>query len=127
MKAQGVSKSTLAYTAPMQSWAPYLALALCIIVAFIKNFTAFLNGFHYKSFITGYIGLPVYTIAYIGYKIIKKSKMHRPEDVDLYSLKHFVDEEEEQGKIEDAERKERLKYGKKDATWFYEKFVGWLF
>ncbi len=127
LKAQGVSKSTLAYTAPMQSWAPYLALALCIIVAFIKNFTAFLNGFHYKSFITGYIGLPVYAIAYIGYKIIKKSKIHRPEDVDLYSLKHFVDEEEEQGKIEDAERKERLKYGKKDATWFYEKFVGWLF
>ncbi|ODQ57222.1 hypothetical protein WICANDRAFT_102233 [Wickerhamomyces anomalus NRRL Y-366-8] len=126
-KAQGISKSTFAYTAPMQSWAPYLALALCIIVAFIKNFTVFINGFNYKTFITGYIGLPVYVIAYFGYKIIKKSKIRRPEDVDLYTLKHYIDEEEELGKIKDAERKEQMKNGRKDATWFYEKLLGWLF
>ncbi|CCH41144.1 General amino acid permease [Wickerhamomyces ciferrii] len=127
MKAQGISKKTLAYTAPFQPWGTYIALFWCIVVCFIKNFTAFINGFNYKSFITGYIGIPVYVIAYFGYKIIKKGKIHRPEDVDLFTLKNFIDEEEEQGKIDEAERKERLKNGKKDLYWFYETFIGWLF
>ncbi|CCH41145.1 Dicarboxylic amino acid permease [Wickerhamomyces ciferrii] len=127
LKAQGISKSSLAYSAPFHPYGTYIALFWCIVVMFIKNFTAFINGFNYKSFITGYIGIPVYLIAYLGYKFMKRTKIHRPEQVDLYTLKNIIDEEEEAGKIEEAERQERLKSGKKDKDWFYDKFVAWLF
>lgn len=128
LDAQGVDKSTLSYRAPFQPYGTWIALVICIIVAFIKNFTVFINGFKYKTFITGYIGLPVYVIAYFGYKFIKGSKIKDPTEVDLYSLKHFVDQEEEEGKIKDQERREYwANGGHKDASWYYEKCLGWLF
>lgn len=128
LKAQGIDKKSLAYYAPFQPWGPMLALVLCVIIAFIKNFTVFINGFNYKTFITGYIGLPVYVIFYFGYKLWFKTKIRDPAEVDLVTLKHYIDDEEEEGKIKDAERKERLKHtNKKDGQWFYDKFVAWLF
>jgi amino acid transporter len=128
LKAQGIDHKSLTYTAPFYPYGPWIALVLCVIIAFIKNFTVFINGFNYKTFITGYIGLPVYVIAFFGYKFIFKTKFRKPEEVDLVTLKHYIDEEEEEGKILDAERKERLRIsGKKDKEWFYEKFVSWLF
>ncbi|KAH3677605.1 hypothetical protein WICMUC_001708 [Wickerhamomyces mucosus] len=128
LKAQGIDRNTSAYKAPFQPYSTYISLVLCVIIAFIKNFTVFINGFNYKSFITGYIGLPVYFIAYFGYKIIMKSKIKDPHVVDLYSLKHFIDAEEEQGKIDDEARKQHYKNGgRKDSTWYYDTFLGWLF
>lgn len=128
LAAQGIDKSTLTYRAPFQPYGPWIALVLCIIIAFIKNFTVFINGFNYKTFITGYIGLPVYVIFYTVYKLWFRTKMRDPAEVDLVTLKHYIDEEEEEGKIKDQERRERLKAsGKKDKEWFYEKFVSWLF
>lgn len=127
LKAQGVAVETLSYAAPFQPWGNYVSLGFCILIAFIKNFTAFLNGFNYKTFITGYIGIPIYVISYVGYRIIKRSHMRNPEEVDLLTMKHFIDAEEEQGKIDEAERKEQLKYAKKDFRWFYDKFLQYIF
>jgi amino acid transporter len=127
LEAQNVPRKSLTYYAPFHPYGPYIALFMCILVAFIKNFTVFINGFNYKTFITGYIGIPVYVISYFGYKIMYKSKIRKPEEVDLISLKHFVDDEEERGRIAAIEKKERVKAGHKDGEWFYEKFIGWLF
>ncbi|CDR43979.1 CYFA0S13e01112g1_1 [Cyberlindnera fabianii] len=128
LKAQGVDRSSLAYSAPLQPWGTWLSLCLCILVAIIKNFTVFINGFNYKTFITGYIGIPVYIICYVGYKVVHKTKMRNPYEVDLVTLKAPIDLEEEEGKIKDQERRERLAASnKKDGEWFYEKFVSWLF
>ncbi|KAH3682312.1 hypothetical protein WICPIJ_006727 [Wickerhamomyces pijperi] len=128
LDAQGVDKSTLAYRAPFQPYGTYAALVVCIIVAFIKNFTVFINGFNYKTFITGYIGLPVYVIAYFGYKFTTGARLKNPVEVDLYSLKHFVDQEEEEGKLKDEERRQHWANGsRKDGAWYYEKLLGWLF
>ncbi|CAM9023112.1 unnamed protein product [Wickerhamomyces anomalus] len=126
-EAQGISKDTLAYNAPFQNWAPHLALAMCILVSLIKNFTVFINGFDYKTFITGYIALPVFIISYFGYKLVNKTTIHRPEDVDLYTLKDIIDAEEEQEKVNEALRKEEMKQGRKDGSWYYDKFASWLF
>lgn len=126
-EAQGISKDSLAYNAPFQSWAPHLALAMCILVSLIKNFTVFINGFDYKTFITGYIALPVFFISYFGYKLINKTTIHRPEDVDLYTLKDIIDAEEEQEKANEALRKEEMEQGRKDGSWYYDKFASWLF
>lgn len=131
LKAQGFDRKTaLAYRSPFQPWGSYVALLVCILVIFIKNFTVFLgDSFAYKNFITGYIVLPIFLIMYFGYKIIYKTKILKPEEVDLNTYRDVIDAEFEQFEAEDAERKavreaEGIKY---DKEWFYEKFLGWIF
>jgi amino acid transporter len=127
LKAQGIPRSALPYAAPFFPYGPYIALFFCVLILFIKNFTVFINGFDYKQFITGYIGIPVYVIAFVGHVITRKSKFRKPEEVDLVTLKHFVDEEEVEAEKLYQIKREKLKGGKKDGEWFYETFIGWLF
>ncbi|EDK43418.1 hypothetical protein LELG_01596 [Lodderomyces elongisporus NRRL YB-4239] len=131
LKAQGFDrKRDLAFRSPMQPYATYFSLAICILVIFIKNFTVFLGDeFDYKNFITGYLMLPVLIILYLGYKIWKKTKWLSPQEVDLNTFRDVVDAEYEKFQAEDAERKAiREAEGKRfDREWFYEKFLGWIF
>lgn len=128
LKAQGVSKSSLAYAAPWQPYGAYFALFFCCLIALIKNFTVFLgHEFDYKTFITGYIGIPVFVICFFGYKIYHKTKFVKPEEADLYTFKAGIDLEEQEGKIMEAEKKERLKNQGKNFEWFYEKVLGNIF
>lgn len=128
VRAQGINKSTFAYVAPFQPYGTYFSLFFCCLLALIKNFTVFLGDtFDYKTFITGYIGVPTFAISFFGYKFYYKTKFIKPEEADLYTYKAAVDFEEEEGKIKEAEKQERLKNGKKDFTWFYDKYMAYLF
>ena len=128
VRAQGVDKSTFAYVAPFQPYGAWFALFFCCLLALIKNFTVFLgHEFDYKTFITGYIGLPVFFISFFGYKFYYKTKFVKPEEADLYTFKAAVDQEEEDGKIKDAETAERIKVNGKNWEWFYEKYLGKVF
>ncbi|CAI5758824.1 unnamed protein product [Candida verbasci] len=130
LKAQGFDRKKAVYKSPLQPYASWFSLSVCILIILIKNFTAFLGDeFSYETFITGYIVLPVFLIIYFGYKIIYKTKIIKPEDVDLYTFKDVIDAEFEKYEAEDAELKavreaEGIKY---DGKWFYDKFLGWIF
>lgn len=99
-RAQGVPDSALAYTAPLGIQGSYFAVAFCIIVALTKNFSAFIpndekyGNFDYKSFITGYLGIPIYLSLYFGHKIIRKSRAVHPKSCDLLSGKDRIDQEQ---------------------------------
>ncbi|CAB4254172.1 similar to Saccharomyces cerevisiae YPL265W DIP5 Dicarboxylic amino acid permease, mediates high-affinity and high-capacity transport of L- glutamate and L-aspartate [Maudiozyma barnettii] len=128
VRAQGVDKSTFAYVAPFQPYGAWFALFFCCLLALIKNFTVFLgHEFDYKTFITGYIGLPVFFISFFGYKFYYKTKFVKPEEADLYTYKAAIDQEEEDGKIQDAEKAERIKQNGKNWEWFYDKYLGKVF
>jgi len=67
-KAQGIEPKSMPYTAPLGAAGSYFALALCILIVFIKNYDTFIHNpkraqglriFDYKTFISGYIGVPV--------------------------------------------------------------------
>ncbi|CAI6459680.1 AEL_HP2_G0025660.mRNA.1.CDS.1 [Saccharomyces cerevisiae] len=129
LKAQGIAKSSLAYSAPLQPYGAYFALFFCCLIALIKNFTVFLDvkNFDYKTFITGYIGLPVFAALFFGYKIVYKTKFVRPEEADLYTNKDIIDMEEEYYNFLEKEKRQRLKENGKNMEWFYEKFIGKIF
>ncbi|CEP62651.1 dicarboxylic amino acid permease LALA0_S06e00562g [Lachancea lanzarotensis] len=128
VRVQFGDKSSLSYTAAMQPWSAYVCLFFCILVGLIKNYTVFLgHKFDYKTFISGYIGIPVFFICYVGYKLIMRTKLIAPEDVDLYTFKAAIDAEEEEGKIYDAEHEEKLKNEKWSLDWIYDRFLGWIF
>ncbi|KAK6457825.1 dicarboxylic amino acid permease [Scheffersomyces xylosifermentans] len=130
-KAQGIDRRTdLAFKSPFQPYGSYFALAICILVIFIKNFTVFLGSpFAYKNFITGYIVLPVFVIMYFGYKIYHKTSILRPDEVDLETFRDVIDAEAEKYEA-DAAEKEAIRQAEgnpHDKEWFYDKFLGWIF
>lgn len=96
LDAQGIDRNKdLVYKAPFQPYGSYIALGFCILIALFKNFTAFVFSFDKVSFITGYIGIPVYLLLIFGYKIVMKTKRIKPHEADLHSFKDIIDREEE--------------------------------
>lgn len=123
-KAQNVPESDLAYTAPFGVAGSYFALVFCIIIALTKSYDVFTHSpewgnFDYKTFITAYLGIPLYLMLIFGYKVFTGSKRVKPE-ADLWTGKEEIDREEAEYLAVQAMREPR-------GGWFYEKFVSWLF
>ena len=125
LKAQGIDRDTLVYKAPFQPYGSYISLGFCILIALIKNFTAFVFEFDKTSFITGYIGIPVFLALLFGYKIIMKTKGIPPAEADLHSLKDIIDREEELF-LENQARERELHPPSKLGR-IYENSIGLLF
>lgn len=130
-KAQGIDRfKDLAYRSPLQPYGTWFALCICVITIFIKNFTAFLgDSFTYKTFITGYIALPLFVVMYFGYKFWFKTSIIRPEDVDMVTYRDVIDAESARYDAEDEEKLAlRMAEGnKKNGEWWYNKVFGWIF
>ncbi|RGP69054.1 dicarboxylic amino acid permease [Fusarium sporotrichioides] len=133
-KAQGLANEALPYVAPFGMWGSVGALAMCILIALTKNYDVFtrdqdtgkiMGGEKYKTFITGYLGIPVYLILIFGHKFITKSRGIKSHEVDFYTGKDVIDREEEEFLAAQAARRERE--GPNRGGWFYKTFVSWLF
>ncbi|ODQ82151.1 hypothetical protein BABINDRAFT_6756 [Babjeviella inositovora NRRL Y-12698] len=125
LKAQGISRDSLVWKAPFAPFFTYFALFFCILVALIKNFDVFVGKFDYKNFITGYIGIPVYLICIVGYKLIMKPARVKAAEADLFTYKDVVDKEE--GDFLALQAKKREEFGLSRGQWFYETFLAWCF
>ncbi|ODV60752.1 dicarboxylic amino acid permease [Ascoidea rubescens DSM 1968] len=101
IKVQGIQrKKELYYTARFTPYTTYFSIGFSILLMLIKNFTVFLDlsegsSFDYKSFISGYICIPVFFIFYFFYKFYHKTHLIPLEEVDLFSYKDVIDAEEE--------------------------------
>lgn len=131
LKAQGYSrKKDLVFRSPFQPFGTYFSFCMCTVLILVKNFTVFLgHDFPYKTFITGYIVLPVFIIMLFGYKFWHKTKMIPSSQVDLDTYRDVVDAEEDQFQAKDEEEKalrEAQGVGR-DRKWWYDKLFGWIF
>ncbi|ODV59608.1 uncharacterized protein ASCRUDRAFT_37199 [Ascoidea rubescens DSM 1968] len=91
-------ESEFCYHAPGSPYTTWVAFIICIIVTFITKFTVFIdtaNGFDYTSFITGYIGIPVFLLICLVHKLKFSTSFVEPIEADLYYYKDYVDAEEE--------------------------------
>lgn len=127
-KAQGLTNDKMPFTAPFGAAGSYFALFFCILIALTKNYNVFVHDkktygdFDYKNFITAYLGIPLYLILILGYKIVTKCKGVRPELADFYTGKAEIDRQEE----EFLARKAAEGRTKQQGSWFYKTFVAWL-
>lgn len=105
MKAQGISRDTLPWKAPFQPYASYAGLVFTVLLCFFKGFDSFMvTPFEYTSFITHYIGIPVYVFGYFGFKYIRRTSYVRLHEMDLSSGArefHDIDDDEENKEEED--------------------------
>lgn len=58
--------------------------------------------FKVDSFVTNYIGVPVFFVFWAGYKLLKRTKVIPPEHVDLVTGIREIDEEEKKYLLEEA-------------------------
>lgn len=127
-RAQSVPDSQLAFTAPLGVYGSYGACAFCILISFTKSYDVFTHNpkwgnFDYKTFITAYLGIPLYLIFIFGFKFITKCKGVDPATADLWTGKEDIDREE----AAYLARKEAEMESHERRNWVYRTFVAWLF
>ncbi|GAA0126013.1 amino acid permease [Clostridium sp. CTA-19] len=94
--AQDKKLSDLKYKAKLYPLGPIIALVMCVIIIIGQGYS-YLSGdtIDWQGLIASYIGLPLFLILYVGYKIKNKTKVIKLEDVDLI----YNEKEENNNKI----------------------------
>jgi lysine-specific permease len=74
--AQGRDLNALPYKAKWFPFGPLFAFALCVIVILGQNYSAFTGDtIDWYGVLVSYIGLPIFIAVWLGYKLIKKTKI----------------------------------------------------
>jgi amino acid transporter len=111
LKAQGISRDNLPYKAPFQPWGAWFAFGSTILITLFKGFDTFMP-WNPPNFITSYIAVPVFFVLWITYKILFKTRLLRPDQVDLVSGLRAIDEEEKKYLAEEAAKGPRTRLQK---------------
>ncbi|KAL1852744.1 hypothetical protein Daus18300_012075 [Diaporthe australafricana] len=86
MKAQGVSRDSLPWAAPFQPYAAWVGFIGSAIITLISGFPVFLKGnWSSSDFIASYVGIPIFVLPIIGWKLWHKTKFLHASEIDLWS------------------------------------------
>jgi amino acid transporter len=80
--------------------------------------------FDWRTFITTYLGIPLYVCMFVGYKLVMRTSVIKPGEADMYSGKARIDREEAEYLAQEAAKK-----GGPETTGekIYRLTLGWLF
>jgi len=117
LKAQGISRDSLPFKAPLQPFGSWFALIATAIITFFKGFDTFIP-FTTDTFITSYIAIPTFIILYIGYKLYYRTTKIAPENVDLVTGLQAIEEDEAKYKLEQEAMGPQTRWGR-----LREKFI----
>lgn len=92
LRAQGISRDTLPYKAPLQPYLSHFTFAMFCIITLFAAFTVFINGqWSASTFVTTYISIPLFFIVYFGYKFWTKSSFISVRDMDFVTGRRALD------------------------------------
>lgn len=92
-EAQGLSRDDLPYKAPLQPYAAWFALVATFIMAFVSGYEVFLPGnWDIPTFFFSYTMIGVFPILYVGWKLVHRTQIKKPEDVDVHQDAEEIDE-----------------------------------
>jgi yeast amino acid transporter len=81
---QGFDRKALPHTSFWQPYTAYYALVGTTVMAFVGGYTVFLDGFwDVPNFLFSYLMIAVFPALFFGWKLLKKTKWRKPEEVDL--------------------------------------------
>ncbi|RYP39821.1 hypothetical protein DL766_000263 [Monosporascus sp. MC13-8B] len=124
-RAQGLANSAMPYVAPLGIYGSYGALAVCILISLTKSFQVFVKGrWNMTTFVTSYLGIPVYLLLIFGHKAWTRSKGVRPHECDFYTGKDIIDREEEAFLA--AKAAANAQKSPSGSSAFYKRYVSWL-
>jgi len=86
LKAQGIPRSSLPYHTKIQPYAAWWGLGSCFFICLFSGWKVFLKG-HWATdaFVTNYITLIGFPILYIGARLVYRSPLVKPADMDFIS------------------------------------------
>ncbi|KAK7926697.1 amino-acid permease [Apiospora marii] len=85
MVTQKIPRHSMPYRNPLLPWGAYVALFLVLVVMVFNGFAAFMPTFQVDKFVTSYVGIPVFVINVVWWKMFKKTKLVTPKTMDLDS------------------------------------------
>ncbi|RMX85328.1 hypothetical protein D0869_03908 [Hortaea werneckii] len=92
-KAQGLDRDALPYKSRFQPFAAWYGLIGCTIMAFVGGYPVFLPGsWDTPSFIFSYFMIALCPILFVGWKVIKRTRLRKPHEVDLEGEIEEIDE-----------------------------------
>lgn len=76
MKKQGISRDELPWKGPLQPFAAWIGLVSFIIILLTGGYAVFIHGqWDTETFISAYINIPLVLALYVGYKVVKRTKL----------------------------------------------------
>nr|GAT55188.1 predicted protein [Mycena chlorophos] len=86
LKAQGIDRTQFVYWNRWQPFPAYWALIWSIIIVLFNGWAVFLDGhWNTRDFIIAYINLPIFAVLFIAYKLVRRTRMVRPGEMDFRS------------------------------------------
>ena len=76
-------------------YGPWIAVILNCFIVLVQGWSCFSPTFDPVSFVSFYLEIPVMIIMFIAWKLIKKTKIVRLEDMDLQTDVHYAEHTEE--------------------------------
>ncbi|KAI9376504.1 amino acid permease/ SLC12A domain-containing protein [Aspergillus egyptiacus] len=91
--AQGFPRESLPYKSLGQPYVAYTALVATTVMAFVGGYEVFLPGnWDVPTFLFSYTMIGVFPVLYFGWKILHRTKMRKPEEVDLVTGVEEIEE-----------------------------------
>ncbi|PYI02796.1 proline-specific permease [Aspergillus sclerotiicarbonarius CBS 121057] len=86
MKAQGVSRDTIPWKSPFQPYTAWVGFIGSSIITLVAGFPVFLKGnWSTADFFASYVGIPIFIVPIILWKVFKRTKFVRLSEMDLWS------------------------------------------
>ncbi|KAK3113796.1 hypothetical protein LTR53_008574 [Teratosphaeriaceae sp. CCFEE 6253] len=82
-KVQGHRVEELPYRALLYPYGTIFVIFINTFLIFIAGYSVFVGGFHKVDFVINYIVRAVFTVLYVGWKVIKRTKVVPLMEVDL--------------------------------------------
>ncbi|GAA6027826.1 hypothetical protein JCM8097_001735 [Rhodosporidiobolus ruineniae] len=104
-KYHGIDRNEFPYRAPFQPYASYIGLFIFCVVILTQGFYVFLkDSWSTADFVVNYIALPMFVVAYVGWKTFKRTKFVRLEQMDFQTGRRELDQmaEDEAAKFRPA-------------------------
>ncbi|KAK4683742.1 hypothetical protein P7C73_g6486, partial [Tremellales sp. Uapishka_1] len=99
LKKQGLTRDDHPYRAPLQPWLSWYGLVSFTIIIWLNGFNVFLKGnFNVSSFFAAYITLPIFALAWVGWKVWHKTKWIPLTEIDFVTGRRELDEMEAEDK-----------------------------
>lgn len=87
-----ISRRTLVHRAPFQPYGAIRAFVFFLLIIFFNGFAVFFPGnWNVYNFVTAYIGIPIFVVLFIGWKIAYRTKWLSPQERDLFTGKTEID------------------------------------
>lgn len=90
LQAQGVDRNTLVFKSPFQPFTAYFSLFFFAIITIFNGFYVF-KPWSIDDFVTAYVGIPIYLVLYVFWKIVKRTSFVRPSQADIFTGKAALD------------------------------------